>query len=130
MNRALFTVIEDEAIVLFGYQMLIEDWGYSVVAAKSTEEALRALEAEGRAPDAIISDYRLGDGKNGVDAIRSLWARFGQPIPAVIVTGDPDAAHMHAAGIAVPVLAKPIKGDMLQNFLRRCFSGQNPTDTD
>ena len=127
MTNTLVAVIEDERLLLFGYQSLLDHWGYAVVAATSTEEALQALHTAGRAPDAIISDYRLGKGRTGVDAILSIREKFGHTIPAVIVTGDPGAAHSHAAGIAVPVLAKPIQGDVLLDALRNCLSGQNPT---
>ena len=125
MNEALVAVIEDEEILLFGYESLLSGWGYAVVAAASKEEALHALERAGRAPDAIVSDYRLRDGTNGVDAIRSIREKFGQTIPAVIVTGNPDVAHSPAADIAVPVLAKPISTDALLETLRRSLSGQN-----
>ena len=37
-QAALVAVIEDEAIVMIGYQMLFESWGYRVVAAGSADE--------------------------------------------------------------------------------------------
>ena len=125
MNEALVAVIEDEVNLLFGYRSLLDQWGYAVVAATSTEEALEALHTAGRAPDAILSDYRLGKGRTGVDAILSIREKFGQTIPAVIVTGDPSTALSHAAAIAVPVLAKPIQVDVLLDALRRCLPEKN-----
>jgi CheY-like chemotaxis protein len=39
----LVVVIEDEAIVLAGYQMLFESWGYRVIAAQSADEAVALI---------------------------------------------------------------------------------------
>ena len=39
-------------------------------------------------PDLLIVDYRLESGRNGVDAINLLRARFGAGTPAIVVTGS------------------------------------------
>ena len=127
MNQALVTVIDDERHLLLSYQVLLECWGYTVIAASSLEEALLAMETAGRAPDVIISDYRLEDGKTGIDAIRSIKGKFGQAIPAVLVTGDSGVAHSVASDIGVRVLAKPVSNEVLLGALRSCLTWQNPT---
>ena len=42
----------------------------------------------GRQPDAILTDYRLRDGRTGVEAIAELRTTFGPHIPAALITGD------------------------------------------
>lgn len=125
MNDALVAVIEDEAIVLVGYQMLFESWGYSVVAASSAEDALRSLRVGGRPPDVVIADYRLKDGQNGVGAIRLIQDEFGTGIPAILVTGDTGAERLReAAASGLPVLHKPVNGSQLRDLLLRCLANK------
>lgn len=122
-SLSLIAVIEDEAIVLVGYQMLFESWGYEVVAASSAEEALGQLRDRGRGPDAIIADYRLREGRTGVMAIRSIQAEFGDAIPAILVTGDTGPGRLReAAASGLPILHKPVNGGQLHELLSRCLT--------
>jgi CheY-like chemotaxis protein len=119
-DASLITVIEDEAIVLVGYQMLFESWGYDVVAASSAADALVSLRAAGRVPDIIIADYRLKDGQTGVSAIRAVQAEFGHDIPAILVTGDTGTERLReAAASGLPILHKPVNGGQLRELLTR-----------
>lgn len=119
-HAPLVAVIEDEAIVMIGYQMLFESWGYRVVAAGSAEDVLAALPAEGSGPDVIIADYRLRDGQTGVAAIRTMQAAFGKAIPAILITGDTGAERLReAAASGLPILHKPVNGTQLRDLLLR-----------
>lgn len=116
----LIVVIEDEAIVLAGYQMLFESWGYRVVAAPSTEEALRLLRDGHHSPDFILADYRLKEGNTGTEAIQALRSAFGSGIPGVLVTGDTAVDRLrHAAASGLPILHKPVNGRQLLDILQR-----------
>lgn len=116
----LIVVIEDEAIVLAGYQMLFESWGYRVVAAPSTDEALQLLQAGHHSPDFILADYRLKEGNTGTEAIQTLRSTFGDAIPGVLVTGDTAVDRLrHAAASGLPILHKPVNGRQLLDILQR-----------
>jgi CheY-like chemotaxis protein len=116
----LIVVIEDEAIVLAGYQMLFESWGYRVVAAPSTEDALRALKEGNESPDFILADYRLKEGNTGTEAIQALRSAYGATIPGVLVTGDTAVDRLrHAAASGLPILHKPVNGRQLLDILQR-----------
>ncbi|WP_237051597.1 response regulator [Magnetospirillum sp. ME-1] len=120
---ALVVVIEDEAIVLAGYQMLFESWGYRVIAAQSADEAVALIEEEGgEAPDFILSDFRLRDGRTGTDAITLLRNNFGDAIPGAVVTGDTTVTGeglKEAEAQGTPILHKPVNGRQLQDILSR-----------
>jgi CheY-like chemotaxis protein len=117
---SLIVVIEDEAIVLAGYKMLFESWGYRVVAAASADDALSQLAATEQHPDFILADYRLRDGNTGTDAIERLRGTFGESIPCVLVTGDTAVDRLrHAAASGLPILHKPVNGRQLQDILNR-----------
>jgi CheY-like chemotaxis protein len=120
----LVVVIEDEAIVLAGYQMLFESWGYTVIAAASADEALELLEAGSCPPGFILADFRLRDGQTGTEAIERVRSAFGRNIPGVVVTGDTtvtvDRLRL-AASEGMPILHKPVNGRQLQELLTRSF---------
>jgi two-component system, OmpR family, phosphate regulon response regulator PhoB len=119
---ALVVVIEDEAIVLAGYQMLFESWGYRVIAAQSVSEAVEQLEDEGEAPAFILSDFRLRDGQTGTEAIGLLRRSYGSAIPGAVVTGDTTITGeglREAEATGTPILHKPVNGRQLQDILSR-----------
>jgi CheY-like chemotaxis protein len=119
-TAALIVVIEDEAIVLAGYQMLFESWGYRVIAAPSTEDALTQLRMAEETPDFILADYRLKEGNTGTEAIQTLRDTFGPAIPGVLVTGDTAVDRLrHAAASGLPILHKPVNGRQLMDILQR-----------
>jgi CheY-like chemotaxis protein len=55
---------------------LLEHWGCEVILAVSEEDALRTIRLAGGAPDAIIADYRLRDGRTGGQAIERIQSEF------------------------------------------------------
>lgn len=116
----LLVVIEDETIVLAGYQMLFESWGFRVVAAPSGQEALENARAAGSPPDFILADYRLRDGRTGTEAIAMLREEFGADIPAMLVTGDTAVDRLrNAAASGLPIIHKPVEGRALREILRK-----------
>lgn len=123
LDQAIIVVVEDEAIVLAGYQMLFESWGYEVVAAASTDDAMAELSALGRPPGFILADYRLKDGRTGTEAIATLRQAFGEAIPGVLVTGDTAVDRLrHAAASGLPILHKPVNGRQLRDVLARSLN--------
>ena len=59
------------------------------------------------------SDYHL-DGETGLDLIRKLRSRFGEAIPAVLVTADRSNEVREAADLMdVSVINKPLKPAVL-----------------
>ena len=81
-------VIDDDALVLDGMRGVLKGWGCEVVTATSEDGALAILSKAERPPDIIISDYRLNDGKTGLDVIERIRRAFGASIPAFLISGD------------------------------------------
>jgi CheY-like chemotaxis protein len=116
----MILVVEDEPMVLAGYQMLFESWGYRVIAAPSTDDALTRLHEAGEAPRFVLADYRLRDGDTGTEAIERLRAAYGRDIPCVLVTGDTAVDRLrHAAASGLAILHKPVNGRQLLDVLKR-----------
>jgi signal transduction histidine kinase len=100
-------VIEDDATVRNGMLHLLRDWGCECEAAESIQQAV-AL-AELNRPEVIISDYRLRGNRTGVEAISALRARFGDDLPALLITGDTAPERLREAQASgIPLLHKPV----------------------
>jgi len=91
LDGRLIVVVEDEPAVRSGLEVLMRGWGAQVSSFDSVAECSAwAAAADPRQvrPDLFIVDYRLESGRNGVDAINLLRARFGAHVPAIVVTGS------------------------------------------
>ena len=124
-RKHLIAIIEDEAIVLVGYQMLFESWGYDVACASCGDGVVKALKDKGgMRPDAILADYRLREGCTGVVAIQKVLDAFGEGIPAILVTGDTAPSRLkEAAASGYPILHKPVNGRQLRDALAKAIAG-------
>ena len=122
----LVVLVDDDAIVLLGLRATLEGCGYQTVIAGSTEQALERLAGAGRAPDLVISDYRLRGGAVGTDAILAIRARVGQPVPGIILTGETGAeCAREAAEHGFSIIHKPVTPRQLAACLER-ITGVTP----
>ncbi len=86
----------------------------------SDNAALTNLEAHDEPPDLIISDYRLQDGKTGIDVIKTLRSRFCIQIPAFLISGDTNPEPLHEArNNGYHLLHKPVDPMALRAMLNR-----------
>jgi two-component system, sensor histidine kinase len=123
-DKGVVLLIDDEVTILKGLQMVIEGWGYEVLAAMGEAEALELLSNLGRAPDIIIADYRLREGRTGAEAIRHIRHRFNRTVPAVIVTGDTAPERLREAEAhGLSLLHKPVQTSVLQTVLSEHVHG-------
>jgi len=116
MRALRIGLVEDDRSVLQALTLALEDSGHELVTATTGRGLLEGLAQ--RAPDIIISDYRLAGAETGFDVIQLAREIFGTELPALIITGDTDPALMRsmvARGIAVH--HKPLQFDKLQSFI-------------
>lgn len=117
-NSENILLIDDDVSILNALSTLLENWGYRVDCAESSEQAISALETKQFA--LMISDYRLPGDKNGIDLIKI--ARQKQSIPSVLLTGEIDPDKFLEEGVNYKVLHKPIKPAALRLLLRQLLS--------
>ncbi|WP_051340872.1 MASE3 domain-containing protein [Azospirillum halopraeferens] len=122
--RGTALVVDDEAIVLAAMASMLESWGFRVLPAATPDAALAAVAAAGRAPDVVISDYRLGGGRTGVDLIREVRAACGVAVPSILLTGDtgPDRL-VEAQRSGFDVLHKPVTPAQLRAVVEAVRQG-------
>lgn len=112
-------VIDDEATILEGMDWLLQSWGCETRTAESADQALRHLD-DGYAPDLVIADLRLREGKSGIEAIRSICERYlGRCAPsALLITGESCPQRLReAAHLKLPMLCKPVSPAQLQQAI-------------
>ena len=108
-ERGVVFVIDDEAAVLKGLRLVIEDWGYTVLSARSELEAIELLSLCQQAPDIIIADYRLRSICTGAEVIEHIRQVFNRPIPGILITGDTAPERIREANShGLTLLHKPI----------------------
>lgn len=118
LEHALVAFIDDDQAILEAMVELLANWGIEVAAGQDVVQILGDLHELGRPPDLIVSDYRLGGGATGVDAIAALREAFGAELPAILVTGDTAPETIQAINACgLPVLHKPIKPAKLRAML-------------
>src|SRR6202042_3068161 len=117
MSGTLIVCIENDAAILDGMKTLLKTWGAEVIAAADPDAAAAAIDAAGGRVTGLLVDYHLDRG-NGVAAIRDIRRRFGDSIPAILITAD-RSPHVRAAARKdnVAVLNKPVKPASLRALL-------------
>lgn len=112
--RPLIVVIEDDYRSSMALTMLIDDWGYSCVAARSSREAVRTLGHRLSKVAAIITDIEIDGQMRGIRDAQAIAATIGHAVPTIITTGHSDYA---AVASPFPVIRKPFDPDILQRWL-------------
>ena len=109
-------VIEDDAIVRQGMAHLLEEWGCDCRAVESIDEALEQVDQW--PVQMLISDYRLRKNQTGAEAINRVREAIGEPIPALIITGDTAPERLRDAhNSGVLLLHKPLSPTQLYQVL-------------
>ena len=109
-------VVEDSREIREAMTVLLEGWGCRVAAAASGGEAEARARGEGDI-HAIVADYNLPGGDNGIALLRRLAARHARAAQ-VLMSGDISPALMReAAQAGIPLLHKPLKPARLRSLL-------------
>jgi signal transduction histidine kinase/CheY-like chemotaxis protein len=110
-------VVDDEADVRDATASLLRQWGCDVVAVADVSTALDSYRGRA-APEAMLVDFRLGAGMDGLAAIAALRQVFGLATPALLVSGESgeyELGRIRDAG--VPLLHKPLPPARLRSLL-------------
>jgi CheY-like chemotaxis protein len=112
--------VDNEPAVLDGMETLLRNWGCHVLKAPDLETAIVAVQESPHPPNGLLIDYHLDRG-NGVDVVKALRRRFGEDLPAILITADRSPAVREAARRHnVQVLNKPVKPAALRALLAQC----------
>jgi DNA-binding response OmpR family regulator len=125
-GQPVVLILEDDELTSEGLALLVRDAGYEPAVFKSLGEANESVAAVTEV-SAIISDFDLDQGPNGVEAALALRAdRTPQP-PVLIVSGTRLSrieAVARAAGFEMST--KPASPSFLRRWLARNAAAQGP----
>ena len=117
----LIVIVEDEPAVRAGLEVLLRGWGAEIASFDSVAASAAwagASDPELVKPDLLIVDYRLEEGRNGVDVITALRSRFGVSVPAILVTGSTMTGHEKDAQLHdFHLLIKPVVPNKLRAMI-------------
>lgn len=115
-------VVENDDAMRRAYELILKDrLGMVPRVTGGIAEALAQMGDD--PPDVVIADYNLDNGDTGLQAIRDLRLRVGQPVPAIIVSARRDPEIGRASfEMGVPVLEKPVRPEELQAMLHRMLT--------
>ncbi len=121
-------VVEDDPLQRSSLTLLLEQAGAGVMAADTFDSALAAAQATLQAPSAILSDYRLPGGTDGLSGIQTLRGVLGRDVPAILLTGELSADLVRAAKEAgCLVLTKPAAPNRILTTLAELTAGADAT---
>jgi CheY-like chemotaxis protein len=120
-------MVEDDPLSRDAMRGLLESWGMVVTPSGSLDAALLQISRAGP-PDLIVSDYRLPEGVNGIEAIARLRAQAGRSLPACLVSGDIDPQVLQSVRQAgLTLLNKPVRPAKLRSLIRRLMQERAAT---
>lgn len=118
LERRRIVVVEDEPAVRDGLALLLRGWGATVEAFDSVAAVAAWSGAGPPPPDLAIVDYRLPDGRNGIEALQILRGTFDPALPAILVTGSILAGHEEDSAVHdFHPLTKPVAPNKLRAMI-------------
>lgn len=126
--RTRILVVDDEEDVRLGMQTLLEEMGFCVRVAASTEAAVECTRSF--EPALVLADLRLRGEDGGlrvIETLRRVWPR----LPALLITGDTAPLRLREAHDAgVELLHKPVAADQLREvILRATAASEGPCES-
>jgi signal transduction histidine kinase len=112
-------LIDDEESIRTGMREFLQSWGYRVLTAGTIAEACTEVRRHAGVIDLVMSDMRLANREDGIDAIERVRDAYGAPLPALLLTGDTSPEQVkraHESGHRV--LFKPVRPRDLHDALR------------
>lgn len=119
LNHLKVLCVDNEAEILVGMETLLKRWGCEVKTALGLVESLKHLES-GWVPDVILSDYRLDNGRTGLEVLQQFRLRLGDSFAGVIISADrTDSMLEGIKSNGFKFIPKPIKPLKLRALLTR-----------
>ncbi|HEX8481164.1 MAG TPA: response regulator [Allosphingosinicella sp.] len=110
-------IVEDESVIAWALQSLLEDLGHEVVEVVASGEAALAAAAAHR-PELILMDINLGRGLDGIEAAEQI--RADGPVTVIFVSAYGDQSTMARIDERVPgapLLTKPVSAKVVRQAI-------------
>lgn len=108
--------VDDKLENLDAMKTLLDKWQVTTLLASNQQQAYRLVKET--PPDALLIDYNLGKGINGLELIALLREMLGENMPAVLVTANQEDEIIQQCKLRqVTHLSKPVKPAKLRTLL-------------
>ncbi len=117
LQRLKVLVVEDESIVAWALESLLEDMGHEVVETVSSGDSAVAVAAE-LWPDLVVMDINLGQGITGIDAAERIGSAQKTEFLFISAYGDgATRSEIERRVPGAPLLTKPIASSALERTI-------------
>ena len=111
--------VDNEPDILLGMDNLLSRWGCDVRLAHDIVESLQCLDEQWQ-PQVVLSDYRLDDGRTGLEVLQQCRLRMGEKFLGVIISADRTEEMLETIQAQrFSFIAKPVKPLKLRAILNR-----------
>jgi len=110
-------LVEDDEDTVAALRMLLEDEGYTSLAAPDVRNAIASIERT--SPGLVLLDWSLDDGSG--EEVLSAARRGDGHTPVVLMTGNTSIGRGHDSPPADAVLHKPFDVDELLRIVARYY---------
>lgn len=114
----LIAVVDDDQTVREAVAQVLKSWSCEVIEADDGDSLMERIGAVGRAPDVLLCDYRLENGKTGFEVMDRLERERGRCPVTALITAD---THPEVVALArdrnIPLLHKPLSASRLYEAL-------------
>jgi CheY-like chemotaxis protein len=116
-NQRRLLIVEDEVMVAWALIETAHELGWNVCGTVTTQQA--AVEEAARLkPDAILMDYRLADGGDGLLAAQRI--REATEVPIIFCTAYGNGLRSKLLSVrGVQLIPKPVRSSYLQEALAK-----------
>ncbi|MDB5651841.1 MAG: hypothetical protein JWL62_3361 [Hyphomicrobiales bacterium] len=115
MTMLRILIVEDEFLIALDLEDLLTEFGYSVCGIASSADDAEQMAGELK-PDLILTDIQLARGSSGIEAARSIQARFH--IPSVFLSAQAEeCTQAEIAPMSLGCLQKPCLPSKLRSTL-------------
>jgi Na+/proline symporter/signal transduction histidine kinase len=123
LEGSVVLCLENEPTVLSAMGTLLGSWGCRVILSRNGAEASAHFRRTNKVPDAMLIDYHLDDGVNGIEEAASLLKLWGVEVPGIVTTADhTQQAREDALRYDFALLPKPLKPAALRALLTRVLA--------
>ena len=114
-------IVEDESVIAWALQSLVEDLGHEVVDVASSGEVAIAAAVKHQ-PELILMDIHLGRGLDGIEAAERIQASGAVTVIFVSAYGDAATkARINDCVPGAPLLTKPVSVQAIQRAIDAAF---------
>lgn len=122
-------LLDDETDITEALAAFLHAQGVATAAARDEAQALAHIaraEAAGQPFDALLCDYRLADGADGLQVALRLRARCGPSLALLLITGETAPERLQRVrDSGLPVLFKPVQPERLLQALAALRAGRS-----